>query len=302
MKVYKLPIGTPQARGKAIVNLLPLEEGETLSTIMPMPEDEEQWAKMHILFATSGGHVRRNRLSDFTNIRTNGKIAMKLEEHERLIAVSSCDEKNDVFLTTREGRCIRFGVTDVREFVGRTSTGVRGIRLGKADEVVSMTILNQVDFTVEERDSYLKQAQRLRRQDDEEETNGDEIPLSQNRFETLKSQEEFILTVSEKGFGKRSSAYEYRCTNRGGQGITTMDVTSKTGKVVDSFPVKDKNDVMLVTNTGKLIRCPVEGIRIAGRRTQGVTLFRLAEGESVVSVACLQEEVGEEVGEELENE
>lgn len=301
MKVFKLPLGTPQARGKAIVNLLPLEAGETLSTIMPMPEDETQWANMHIMFATSAGNVRRNALSDFTNIRANGKIAMKLEEGERLIAVSSCDENSDVLLTTREGRCVRFAVTDVREFVSRSSTGVRGIRLGKGNEVVSMTILKQVDFTIEERDSYLKQASRLRRQNDEvEEPEGEEIPLPPERFEALAALEEFILTVSEKGFGKRTSAYEYRSTNRGGQGITTMDVTAKTGKVVDSFPVKDEDDVMLVTNTGKLIRCPVSDIRIAGRRTQGVTLFRVAEGETVVSVACLQE-TGEEETEESED-
>lgn len=291
MKVYKLPLGTAQARGKAIVNLLPLEPGETLSTIMPMPEDETQWENMHIMFATSAGNVRRNALSDFTNIRTNGKIAMKLEEGERLIAVSPCDEQSDVLLTSREGRCVRFSVTDVREFVSRSSTGVRGIRLGKGNEVVSMTIIKQADFSIDERDSYLKQASRLRRQaDDSDDTTGEEIPLSQERFDAMAAQEEFILTVSEKGFGKRSSAYEYRSTNRGGQGITTLDVTTKTGQVVDSFPVKDEDDVMLVTNTGKLIRCPVHDIRIAGRRTQGVTLFRVAEGETVVSVARLEEE------------
>lgn len=290
MKVYKLPLGTPQARGKAIVNILPLEPGETLSTIMPMPEDEEQWANMHIMFATSAGNVRRNALSDFTNIRSNGKIAMKLEEGERLIAVSTCDEQSDVLLTSREGRCVRFGVTDVREFASRSSTGVRGIRLGDGNEVVSMTILKQIEFTIEERDSYLKQASRLRRQSDEpEETSDQETPLSQEQFDAFAAREEFILTVSENGFGKRTSAYEYRSTNRGGQGITTMDVTAKTGKVVDSFPVKADDDVMLVTNTGKLIRCPVHDIRIASRRTQGVTLFRVAEGEAVVSVARLEE-------------
>lgn len=301
MKVYKLPLGTPQARGKAIVNLLPLEPGETLSTIMPMPEDEEQWANMHIMFATSAGNVRRNALSDFTNIRSNGKIAMKLEEGERLIAVRTCDEQSDVLLTSREGRCVRFNVTDVREFVSRSSTGVRGIRLGAGNEVVSMTILGQVEFTMEERDAYLKQASRLRRQSDEpeEETFGEGITLSQERFDTLAANEQFILTVSERGFGKRTSAYEFRLTNRGGQGITTMDITVKTGKVVDSFPVKDEDDVMLVTNTGKLIRCPVHDIRIASRRTQGVTLFRVAAGESVVSVARLEETEGNE-GEEGE--
>ncbi|MBS0271296.1 MAG: DNA gyrase subunit A [Proteobacteria bacterium] len=300
MKVYRLPLSTPQARGKAIVNLLPLEAEETISTIMPMPEDTAQWANMHILFATSSGHVRRNALSDFTNIRANGKIAMKLEEGERLIAVSSCDETNDVLLTTRAGRCIRFSVTDIREFVGRTSTGVRGIRLGKSDEVVSMTILAQVEFTIEERDSYLKQAMRLRRQEDEEETSDNEALLPEDRFEAMASLEEFILTVSENGFGKRSSAYEYRCTNRGGQGITTMEVTAKTGKVVDSFPVKDEDDVMLVTNTGKLIRCPVHDVRIAGRRTQGVTLFRVDKAEVVVSVARIQDD-GSEGNEESQD-
>lgn len=291
MKVYKLPLSTPQARGKAIVNILPLEAGETLSTVMPMPDDETQWEKMHIVFATSKGHVRRNALSDFTNIRANGKIAMKLEEGEKLIAVHSCDENNDMLLTTREGRCIRFSVTDVREFASRSSTGVRGIRLGKANEVVSMSILRQIEFTIEERDSYLKQAGQLRR--DEGVLIAEEgIPLPPERFEEMAKAEEFILTVSEKGFGKRSSAYEYRCTNRGGQGITTMDVTLKTGKVVDSFPVKDEDDVMLVTNTGQLIRCPVHDIRIAGRRTQGVTLFRVSPGETVVSVARLRDEEG----------
>lgn len=294
LKVFKLPLGTPQARGKAIVNLLPLEEGETISTIMPMPEDKDQWEKMHIIFATSSGSIRRNALSDFTNIRANGKIAMKLEDGEQLIAVRSCEEKNDVLLTTRTGRCIRFGVTDVREFASRTSTGVRGIRLVKGDEVVSMSVLREVEFTVEERDSYLKQAQRLRRQEGEE-LEPLENPLPADRFEVMAQAEEFILTVSEKGFGKRSSAYEYRITNRGGQGITTMDVTSKTGQVVDSFPVLGEDDVMLVTNTGKLIRCPVDDIRIAGRRTQGVTLFRVAEEETVVSVACLREENEEEL-------
>lgn len=300
MKVYKLPLGTPQARGKAIVNLLPLEEGETISTIMPMPDDKALWEKMHILFATSSGQVRRNALSDFTNIRANGKIAMKLEEGEQLIAVSSCNETNDVLLTTREGRCIRFAVTDVREFVGRTSTGVRGIRLTKDDKIVSMSILHQVDFTIEERDAYLKQAIKLRRQEGDEATEEATISLSQERFEAMAAVEEFILSVSENGFGKRSSAYEYRCTNRGGQGITTMDVTAKTGKLVDSFPIKAEDDVMLVTNTGKLIRCPVHDIRIAGRRTQGVTLFRVDKNEAVVSVARIQDDGHEEL-EELDN-
>ncbi len=296
MKVYKLPLGNPQSRGKALVNLLPLEDKETISTIMPMPEEKAQWENKFILFATSKGNVRRNALSDFTNIRSNGKIAMKLEEEgEELIAVKTCDASDDVLLTTREGRCIRFDVTDVREFASRSSTGVRGIRLGAGNEVVSMSILRQIDFTIEERDAYLRQASKLRRQEGEEVgENTPTITLSPERFAVMAEAEEFILTVSEKGFGKRSSAYEYRSTNRGGQGLTAMGITPKTGKIVDSFPIQATDDIMLVTNTGKLIRCPVEGIRIAGRVTQGVTLFRVAEGETVVSVACLREEAGDE--------
>ena len=295
MKVYKLPLGNPQSRGKALVNLLPLEPKETISTIMPMPEEKAEWENKFIIFATSMGNVRRNALSDFTNIRSNGKIAMKLEEEgERLIAVRTCDASDDVLLTTREGRCIRFDVTDVREFASRSSTGVRGIRLGKGNEVVSMSILRQIEFTIEERDAYLRQASRLRRQEGEEELGTSDVTLSPERFAVMAEAEEFILTVSERGFGKRSSAYEYRSTNRGGQGLTAMGITPKTGKVVDSFPVHATDDLMLVTNTGKLIRCPVEGIRIAGRVTQGVTLFRVAEEETVVSVACLREEEVEE--------
>ena len=293
MKVYRLPMGNLQARGKAIVNLLPLEEGEKISTIMSMPDDKETWDKMEIMFATSKGGVRRNALSDFTNIRANGKIAMKLDEDsdEDLIAVKVCDERSDVLLTTRSGRCIRFGATDVRQFASRNSTGVRGVKLGKDDVVVSMSILNQGDFTMEEREAYLKLSR----------NNGDGAPegvsLPEVRQAEMKVLEQFILSVSENGFGKRTSSYEYRSTNRGGQGITTMDVTAKTGQVVDSFPVEQTDDVMLVTDGGQLIRCPVKQIRVAGRRTQGVTLFKVAKGEKVVSVTRILDdgEEGEEV-------
>lgn len=292
LKVYKLPIGNLTTRGKALVNMLPLDKEETISTIMLMPEDQEAWDKMEIVFATSKGSVRRNALSDFTNIRSNGKIAMKLDDEgdERLIAVRSCDEKSDVLLTTRSGRCIRFASTDVRRFTGRSSTGVRGIKLGKDDEIVSMSILNQGEFTMEERDAYLKYARK-----------GDDAPecrLSPERVEAMAAEEQFILSVSERGFGKRTSSYEYRCTNRGGQGITTMDVTAKTGPVVDSFPVDATDDVILVTDGGQLIRCGIHEVRIAGRRTQGVTLFRVAEGEKVVSVTRIAD-TGEDEGDEI---
>lgn len=295
LKVYKLPLANLQSRGRALINLLPLEAGETISTIMPMPTDQALWEDKHIMFATSSGGVRRNALSEFSNIRANGKIAMKLDDHEKLIAVKVCDAENDILLTTKQGRCIRFCATDVREFASRTSTGVRGIRLGKDDKIVSMTVLKQAEFTIEERDAYLKQASRLRRQDDTDSSmDAEEITLTSERFQEMAGQEEFILTVSENGFGKRSSAYEYRITNRGGQGITTMDVTEKTGLIVDSFPVDESDHLMLVTNAGKLIRIAAKDIRMSGRRTQGVTLFRVSADESIVSVARLGEQEGDE--------
>jgi DNA gyrase subunit A len=294
LKVYRLPLGTPQARGKAMINIFPLAPGEVISTVMPLPEDEAAWSTMHIAFATSHGSVRRNLLSDFTNVKANGKIAMKLEEHENLVAVKPCVETDDVLLATHEGRAIRFNVSDVREFVSRTSTGVRGIKLSKEDHVISMSILSQATFTIEERTAYLKQASKLRRLDGEdgpleEEGEGDAASLSPQRFEEMAQQEEFILTVTEKGFGKRTSAYEYRITNRGGVGITNIEVAEKNGLVVASFPVNHTDQVVLVTDRGQLIRCPVNDIRITGRRTLGVTLFRVSGEERVVSVARLKD-------------
>ena len=283
MKVYRLPLGNPQARGKAMVNLLPLDQNETISTIMPLPEDESNWADWHVMFATASGYVRRNLLSDFTDIRANGKIAMKLDEGDRLIAVQTCTEEHDVLLAARNGKCIRFPVTDVRVFKGRDSTGVRGIRLEAGDEVISMSTLSHVVFDSETRDAYLR---------------GDLPAEEQERLALL---EQHILSISENGFGKRTSAYEYRITGRGGSGIANIDLTEKTGPVVASFPVLHSDEIMLVTNAGKLIRIPVDGVRIAGRKTQGVTLLRTAEDESVVSAARLGE-VGangdEEDGEE----
>ncbi|CAA7617833.1 DNA gyrase (type II topoisomerase), subunit A [Magnetospirillum sp. SS-4] len=269
LKVYRLPLGNPQARGKAMVNLLPLDEGETISTIMPLPEDESTWGDLHVVFTTSNGDVRRNLLSDFTEVRANGKIAMKLSDGERLIAVQTCSETDDMLLATRMGKAIRFPVPEVRVFKGRDSTGVRGIRLEDGDEVISMSILRHVDFESETRDSYLR---------------GD-LPADQS--EKMAAQEQYILTVTENGFGKRTSAYEYRITGRGGQGIANIDMTDKTGPVVASFPVNHEDDIMLVSDGGKLIRMPVDDIRIVGRRTQGVTLLRTAEGERVVSAARL---------------
>jgi len=270
LKVYRLPLGTPQARGKAMVNLLPLEENETISTVMPLPEDEAGWGNLHVMFVTSRGDVRRNRLSDFTEVRANGKIAMKLGEGERLISVQTCAvDRDDVLLATRMGKAIRFAIDEVREFKGRDSTGVRGIRLEDGDEVISMSILAHIDYGSEIRDAYTR----------------NELPAEQ--MDQMRAEEQFILTVTENGFGKRTSAYEYRITGRGGSGIANIDLTAKTGPVVASFPVGDEDEIMLVSDGGKLIRMPVFDIRIAGRKTQGVTLLRTAEGERVVSAARL---------------
>jgi DNA gyrase subunit A len=248
------------------------------------------------MFATSGGTVRRNQLSDFANIRANGLIAMKLDEHERLIAVHTCTDDQDILLATRDGKCIRFAVPEVRVFAGRTSTGVRGIRLGADDEVISMSVLSKVEATVEERGAYLKLA-RLKRggddgagpedADDESATPG---VVSAERAAELEAAEQFVLTVSERGFGKRTSAYEYRTTGRGGQGILNMEVNDRNGRIVATFPVGHHEDVMLVSDGGQVIRTPVEQISIKGRRTQGVTLFRVAPEEHVVSVARIGEE------------
>jgi DNA gyrase subunit A len=269
LKVYRLPLGNPQARGKAMVNILPLDEGETISTIMPLPEDEETWSNLHVVFATSAGDVRRNLLSDFTEVRANGKIAMKLGEGERLISVQTCTEEDDMLLATRLGKAIRFPVPEVRVFKGRDSTGVRGIRLDGEDEVISMSVLRHTDYDSETRDAFQK---------------GE---LSAEQSEIMAAQQQFVLTVTENGFGKRTSAYEYRITGRGGSGIANLDMTAKTGLVVASFPVNHEDEIMLVSDGAKLIRMPVDDIRIAGRKTQGVTLLRTAVDERVVSAARL---------------
>ena len=304
LKVYRLPEGSPQARGKALINLLPLEKGETITAVMPMPEDEESWGDLYILFATASGGVRRNRLSDFTNIMANGKIAMKLDAGDQLIGVQTCTEKQDVMLAANSGKCIRFPVTDVRVFSGRTSTGVRGMRLSKGQKVVSMTMLNHMDLSTDTRDAFLRLSKMRRRVDGEngeidqeaDETHADpasaetEVAISEEQYEALSGVEEFILTVTENGYGKRTSAYEYRTTKRGGQGVVNIATVGRNGSVAASFPVENNDQIMLVTDGGKIIRSPIADIRIAGRSTQGVTLFDTAQTEKVVSVAHLREE------------
>jgi DNA gyrase subunit A len=321
LKVYRLPLGTPQARGKAFVNLLPLSEGETISTLMPMPEDEGRWQDFHVVFATAQGSVRRNSLADFTNVRANGKIAMKFEgahADDRLIGVHTCTEDDDVLLATRHGKCIRFPATQVRVFAGRSSVGVRGIALAKDDELISMSILRHAEVETAEREAYLKQAGARRRLGDEGEAAEEEAPgaesaepgaeigaeieveIGPERAAELEAAEQFLLAVTENGFGKRSSAYEYRVTNRGGKGIINIVTSERNGEVVATFPIEDGDQIMLVTGGGQLIRSPVADIRIAGRNTQGVTLFATAEGERVVSVAHLSE--GDEDGDEADDE
>ena len=314
-KVWRLPLGSPTARGKALVNLLPLGEGERITTIMPLPEDEESWADLHVMFATQSGNVRRNELSDFTNIRQNGKIAMKLDEGDQIVGVQDCTQDDDVLLTTANGQAIRFSVTDVRVFKGRDSTGVRGIRLADEDQVISMAILHHVDAEPAEREAYLKKSgiiRRLLKTEDEnapgdivaidtDETGIEEGTLSQERYSELAAMEQFVLTVSANGYGKRTSSYEYRVTGRGGKGIIAMTVSQRNGKLTASFPVEDSDQIMLVTDGGKLIRCPVEGISILGRSTQGVTIFSTAKDEKVVSVERIgeveEDDEAEETGE-----
>jgi len=291
-KVWRLPMAPPNGRGKALINILPLEQGERITTIMPLPEDESSWGNLDVMFATTGGNVRRNKLSDFVDVRRSGIIAMKLDEGEAIVDVQICTERDDVLLTAAAGQCIRFPVTDVRVFSGRTSMGVRGIALSEGDKVISLAILRHVDATSDERSAYLKMRRAVSGEsgsvEEALETDGDEsngaIQLGQERYSEMSAAEQVVLTVSENGYGKRSSSYEYRTTGRGGKGIVAMSVSERNGKLVASFPVEDSDQIMLVTDKGQLIRCPVEGIRVAGRSTQGVIVFNTADDEHVVSV------------------
>jgi DNA gyrase subunit A len=312
IKVWRLPLATPQSRGKAIVNLLPnMQPGEGISAILPLPEDESSWADLTVMFATSKGNVRRNSLGDFANVMANGKIAMKFEDEDAddtLIGVSSCSDQQDVLLATRNGKCIRFPVTDVRVFTGRSSVGVRGIRLLGDDKVISMSILNHVEIDIAERDAYLSLAGKRRRQnggdsdevvetstteaaDEGEVSPGAEVvEIDEARFTELDALEEFLLSVTSKGFGVRTSAFRFRITGRGGQGVDNMNLGRRGDAVISVFPVQQRDEIVLVTDQGQVIRCPVHDIRIAARGTAGVVVFRVsAEEERVVSVATLRD-------------
>ena len=298
LKVWRLPLAAANARGKALINILPLEQGERITSIMPLPEDEDSWANLDIMFATTRGTVRRNSLADFVEVRQNGKIAMKLDEGDQIVGVETATANHDVLLTTALGQAIRFQVDDVRVFKGRDSMGVRGIQLAKDDVVISMAVINHSDATAEERAAYLKMSRAVRGEGESEETGsadeGDVVAgeLSQERYAQMSAIEQFILTISENGYGKRTSSHEYRITGRGGKGIVAMAVNKRNGNLVASFPVADDDQIMLISDGGQTIRLPVGGdkpIRIVSRGSQGVIVFDTAEDEKVVSVEHISE-------------
>jgi DNA gyrase subunit A len=313
-KVWRLPEAGPTAKGRALVNLLPELGSDTITTVLPLPHDETLWESLHLVFATAQGNVRRNRLSDFRNMRASGLIAMKLDEGDRLIGVATCREGgDDMLLATRLGRCIRFQITEdnLRVFAGRDSSGVRGVKLqeGRAqDEVVSLAVLRHVEATPDERATYLKLAAARRRAagedadtdaPGEDEEGAQEVAMPPERFDDLAEREEFLLTVTDQGFGKRSSAYEYRVSGRGGQGITNITLTARTGMAMAGMlAVRPGDDVMLVTDVGRLIRLPADQVRLTGRSAMGVTLFRLDGGESVTSVFPVVEDAADGSGDE----
>jgi DNA gyrase subunit A len=302
-KVWRLPEAGPTAKGRALVNLLPELGSDTITTVLPLPQDETLWESLHLIFATSSGNVRRNRLSDFRNVRASGLIAMKLDEGDHLVGVATCREGDDVLLATRQGRCIRFQLTDdiVRVFAGRDSSGVRGIKLLNRDEVMSLSVLRHIDASPGEREAYIKLANARRRGDTEDEPEpvvaadaeeiDDDTSVTPERIAEMEAAEEMLLTVTDSGFGKRSSAFEYRVTGRGGQGIANITLAPRNGKsVVATFPVRAGDDVMLVTDAGRLIRVPGDQVRITGRQAMGVMLFRVDSGENVTSVFPVLEE------------
>ncbi|MGK2228094.1 MAG: DNA gyrase subunit A [Devosia sp.] len=308
LKVWRLPLAQANAKGKALINILPLEQGERLTTIMPLPEDETSWANLDIMFATTRGTVRRNSLADFIEVRQNGKIAMKLDEGDQIVGVETATINDDVLLTTAMGQAIRFRTDDVRLFKGRDSMGVRGINLAKDDVVISMAVINHSDATAEERAAYLKMSRAVRGEEQAEDAGSDEADvvagdLPQERYAQMSAIEQFILTISENGYGKRTSSHEYRITGRGGKGIVAMAVNKRNGNLVSSFPVEDEDQIMLISDGGQTIRLPVGGdkpIRIVSRGSQGVIVFDTAADEKVMSVEHIREPeaVEEEEGDE----
>jgi DNA gyrase subunit A len=301
LKVYKLPLGTPQARGKAMINLLPLQPAETITAVMPLPEEENAWSDLYVVFATASGRVRRNALSDFASIPSSGKIAMKLDLHDKLVRVRAFSDDDDILLFTRRGQCIRFHVSEVRVFSGRTSTGVRGLRLAEGDAVISMSGLRHIDFDAARREEYLRAVNARRRlasagpaTHDESATDYKALveKLSSPDFVEMSKNEEFLLSITEDGYGKRTSAYEYRITGRDGSGVAGIDLTRASGvtTAIAAFPVRPTDHIVMITESGQLIRCPVNDISIMGRSTRGVKLFAMTDGDKVVSVTRIREE------------
>jgi DNA gyrase subunit A len=306
-KVWRLPLGDPRTKGRSIANILPIDKDERITTVMPLPEDEDSWGNLELMFATRKGGVRRNSLSDFQRVARGGKIAMKFDDaDDEIIDVAICSPDDDVLLTTRMGQCIRFQSTDVRVFKGRDSTGVRGMTLAAGDEIIAMSILRHVDVTAEERTTYIKQSRAMLNDSSEEVEASDVIEddeadvevvagqLSPERYAELSAREQFVLAVAVEGLGKRASSYEYRVTNRGGKGIVAHDLSRRGGQLVAAFPVEESDDLMMVTDGGQLIRTPVSQIRRAGRSTQGVMIIRVGEGERVVSVERLADMGGDD--------
>jgi DNA gyrase subunit A len=288
-----------------MVNLLPLKEGEVITNIMPLPEDQNDWDSLNIMFATSKGNVRRNDLSDFKKIQSNGKIAIRLDEGDSLVNVKVCNENDHILLATRDGKAIRFSVDAVRVFKSRTSDGVRGAKLAGDDAVISMTVLRGIKCDITEREAYLSIPTEDRMKLVENMDKAHDFPLPDNlsrlKFLEMLSSEQFILSVSENGYGKRTSAYEYRITDRGGSGVVNMNLSDKTGRVVASIPVNNTDELMLITNSGKLIRCKLDSVRTTGRSTAGVILFKTEQDEKVVSVAIISEDDSESDDSEIES-
>ena len=302
LKLYKLPLGNPQSKGRPIINILPLEKGENITNVMPMPENQDEWDNMHIMFATAKGNIRRNDLSDFKKIQSNGKIAIRMDDDDSLVNVMACSEDDNVLLASRMGKAIRFPVDAIRVFKSRTSDGVRGMRLAEKDRVISMTILNGIKSSIEEREAYLSipfdSRIEISNGKHDFELKDFNLELSKEQIIEMAESEEFILTVAENGFGKRTSSYHYRITNRGGSGIVNMVLSDKTGQVVASMPADMNDELMLITNNGKLIRCKLDSVRVTGRSTSGVILFKTDKGENVVSASLIAESSSEESDDE----
>ena len=293
LKLYRLPLGNPTSKGRPMVNIISLKENEYITNIMPMPEDQDDWDKLNIMFATTQGNVRRNDLSDFKRIQSNGKIAIRLDDNDKLISVKVCHEDDHILLASRDGKATRFEVKDVRVFRSRTSDGVRGMKLAPDDQVISMTVLKGAEYSIEQRETYLSIPLEDRLNIAEGNIDFDsknfEVDLTKEQIIEMALAEEFILTITEKGFGKRTSAYSYRTANRAGKGVVNMDISDKTGLAVAAMPARMKDELMLITSAGKLIRCKLESVRITGRKTGGVILFRTDSDEKVVSASLIAE-------------